>query len=552
MVRLYLLLILSLFSLVAQAQVRATLDRHSIYDNETVTLSIIVEEVKLFGGSSPDISVLEKNFSIVSQHKSSQTQYINGQRSAQTQWQYTLIPKQAGVVSIPAISVGKYKTQPLSLQVKTVENPSGLSTDPVFLEVEVDKKQALVQEQILLSIRVNYAVQLSDIEIPSLNLDNVRILKADDSEYTRLINGQNYNTYEINYAIFPQQSGELLIPALPIAAIIPRTRMDVMTRQGQRKRLQSQAITLQIQPASSQQRLAAEHFSLQESWSADPQTLQVGDSITRRIRQEAKGLLAEQLMDIPLEKQSKLRIYNEQPQLENQTNASGNIGARIDSYAMVLTEPGTITLPEIRIPWWNSKTQQPEEAVLAAITLHVEGGAAAPAADKTPSVGATQSAEIQSSIDNEITAITSLDGAAAKSSLRWWQLATFISVLCASILLGILLQQRKAKQTNYPSIDGAQLAWQAFEKACRSRDAQQVRQALLLWAKMAWPEKTIYSLADIKRILDNAELHLWLDKLDANVFKNPEEKQSWQDFAALLKQQATRTQDAKPTLYPTR
>src|SRR5690554_4128847 len=109
MVRLFLLLFMACISITAHAAIHAALDRSSIYENETVTLNITMDEVKFFSRAEPDISVLEKNFSISGQHKSSQTQYINGQRSAQTQWQYTLIPKQAGVVSIPAISVGKYK-----------------------------------------------------------------------------------------------------------------------------------------------------------------------------------------------------------------------------------------------------------------------------------------------------------------------------------------------------------------------------------------------------------------------------------------------------------
>lgn len=557
MVRLYLLLICSFISLSAHAQARADLDRYSIYENETVTLTITVDETKLFGGSDPDIRVLEKNFSISNQKKSSQSQWINGKSSAQTQWQYTLAPKQAGVVSIPSLTLGKYKTQPLSLQVKTVENPGGLTTDPIFLEVQVDKTQALVQEQIMLSIKVNYAIPLSNIEIAPLQLDNARVLSANDSQYTREINGQSYNTYEINYAIFPQQSGEFTIPAIPVAAIIPRTRMDVMMQQGQRKRLQSQAITLHIQQANNQQRLAAENLSLQESWSADPQALQVGDSITRSIRQEAQGLLAEQLAGVPLEKQRGFRIYNEQPQFENHTNALGNTGTRIDSYAMVLTQAGTVTLPEIRIPWWNSKTQQAEEAVLPAITLQVGGGAAANPSSPTSTETATTSTITQNAHEDreetENNTLTSPQDTITPAMLRSWQLATLISVTGVCILAGLLLRRRSLQQTEPTPIAGVQLAWQAFEKTSRSHDAKQVRQALLLWAKMAWPEKTIHSLADIKRILNNDALTLWLDALDASIFRGEHREKNWHELAQLLKQYtASNVEQAKPSLYPTR
>lgn len=555
MVRLYLLLICSFISLSAHAQARADLDRYSMYENETVTLTITVDETKLFGGSDPDIRVLEKNFSISNQKKSSQSQWINGKSSAQTQWQYTLAPKQAGVVSIPSITLGKYKTQPLSLQVKTVENPGGLTTDPIFLEVQVDKTQALVQEQIMLSIKVNYATPLSNIEIAPLQLDNARVLSANDSQYTREINGQSYNTYEINYAIFPQQSGEFTIPAIPVAAIIPRTRMDIMMQQGQRKRLQSQAITLHIQQANSQQHLAAENLNLQESWSADPQALQVGDSITRSIRQEAQGLLAEQLAGVALEKQSGFRIYNEQPQFENHTNALGNTGTRIDSYAMVLTQAGTITLPEIRVPWWNSKTQQAEEAVLPAITLQVGGGAAAnpnsPISTETTTT-ITKNANEDREKTEKNTLISPQD-TITPAVLRGWQLATLISVIWVFILAGLLLRRRSLQQTEQTPIAGVQLAWQAFEKTSRSHDAKQVRQALLLWAKMAWPEKTIHSLADIKRILNNDALNQWLDALDASVFRGEHREKNWNELAQLLKQYtASNVDQAKPTLYPTR
>lgn len=547
MVRLITLLLTTLLSLPVFASVTATLDRQRIQENETVTLTLTLDESNLFG--SPDIKPLEKDFVIRNSQKSSQSQWVNGQSSATTQWRYVLEPRQPGIITIPALRIGKQQTQALTLEVKQVHNPGGHSSDPVFLEVSADKTTVQVQEQILLTLRINHAVQLSNLEISPLNLDNARIIEGEGAQYEKTINGRTYGVYEKVYAIFPQQSGELTIPAINVNAIIPRSQMDIMMRQGQSRKLRSDALNITVNAATPAQQLPARRLHLQESWSVDPGKLNVGDSITRIITTEADGLLAEQLPDIPAGTADGLRIYNEKPQFENRNSSNGNTGLRTDTIAMVATQPGDITLPAIQVQWWNTDTRQTETAELPAITLHISGEPLI--SPQTPLV-----APEQSHTEQPGTGTATKQPAHGRSSLLGWQLATLFSSLLAVILAILYIRQYRKKPlpantiTNEPDTKAA--AQKALKIACSNNDTAQIRHCLLQWAQQVWPDERIHALADIRRILNKPEVSSWLNKLDASLYQQQDASYDWMDFYRLLQAIHEKDTTDNQTLYPTR
>lgn len=540
MVRLSLFLCALLFSSLLYAEAIATLDRNVIQENETVTLTLSVDSSKLFG--SPEIDALSKDFVINSQQKSSQSQWINGKSTTKTEWIYSLSPKEAGIITIPAIKIGKEKTQALTLQVKRVQNPSGLSTDPIFLEVETDKQSVFVQEQILLTIRINYAIQLSNLSLEPLAIENARLIQGNESQYNRSINGRSYNSYEIKYAIFPQQSGELIIPSITVEALVPRSNMDAMMQRGQRQLFRSQVQTIEVKAASNKQ-ITAESLQLQESWSADPSRLKVGDSITRTITQKAQGLLAEHLPNIELPQHDGIRIYTEQPQFDNQINSQGNSGTRTDSLAIVVTQGGEITLPAIKIAWINSQTGQKEFATLPAITLQVEGEAP-PIKQALEPMTSQDTKQVLSDMP------TATLTAQPDHKLWLWQLSNALSLLIIILLSWLLWrkQHNKPRQDTAPENNQLDLAMRTLRKAAAGNNTAEIRQALLHWAKLNWAEQAVYSLADIKRLAKNERLSELLDNLDKAIYQKQSNTQNWSEIVELLQHSTKQTQHS---IYPT-
>ena len=132
------------FALVAAAAARAQVLRANI-ESSTVPMGEAFNLNLSYDGKDganlqPDLSVLQKDFSIYSTSSSSQISYVNGQSSEQRDWDIGLLPKREGEVEIPAISVGKYKTQPLKL--KVLPAGSAVAAQPQSGNVQNDNQLA--------------------------------------------------------------------------------------------------------------------------------------------------------------------------------------------------------------------------------------------------------------------------------------------------------------------------------------------------------------------------------------------------------------------------
>lgn len=555
MVRITVLLALLLTSLQGLAEAVAKLDRTTISDNETVTLTITVDETSLF--SSPDIAALEKNFTVLNQQKSSRSQWINGRSSASTEWHFVLAPKRTGVITIPAIEVAGFTTDPQILTVKETRNTAGTSHDPIFIEVSTDADSVYVQEQLLLTLKINRAIQVSNLQLSPLAIDNARVEEVSNTRYERRINNKAYITHEVAYAIFPQQSGTLTIPPIEVTASVPRTEMEAMMRQGQSQRFRSDTIDITVKPAeqAGANWLVADRLTLHESWSADPQSVKVGQSITRTITTTAEGLMAEQLPDIALQEPDGARLYPEKPVFENDTDNNGVTGKRTDRITLIATRPGQIRLPAISINWWNRNSGRMETATLAAITLNVSGEALAPVPVTVTDNKASDKAEAQTdkAVPEKEKATTSTG---VGNNAQVWQLATAVLGLL-SLTLAVCLwfsrRQTVATSSAPAATEHSQQNWRQLKSACHKGRPALIRQALLVLFRQLYPEKPVHALADINRLLPDDDISLWLQRLDAALYLGEHQAFDWDDFYRLLEKRLQRPSREHPAgLYPTR
>lgn len=545
MVRLSVLILLAFFSANSHSEATAHLDRSSIAENETVTLTVTVNESGM--RTSPQTQTLKKNFDILNTQQATRSQWINGQSTTSTEWRYILAPKEAGVITIPALTVGNYRTNALTLQVKAAANSQTTNTDPIFIELHHDKNALYVGEQLLLTLQINYAIQVSNLELSPPDIDRARVEQLDEVRFERSINNNHYITHEIVYAVYPQAEGVIRIDPVTVTALVPRTRSDALLRRGEPRRFSSNAAEITVKPAQTTgQWLPAADITLSEQWSQDPTSLQVGDSITRTIVTQAKGLMAEQLPEVTLAEQPGINLYRDRPRLDNDKNPAGVIGQRTDSVAMVATRPGKITLPALTIDWWNTKTGQMEQARLPAVTLNI----------KATSLAETEAAPTK----HDGISVTETDGlkphtATASSDTLWlWQLATFISSALAFFLAWQLLakQQKPDEYDEYEASKTEQIL-RVLKKACAQQQPQAIRKYLLQWARLQYPQHDIHAMADIARVHPHAELAKWLNTLDACLYNEGNNSEhDWLAFYHLLMQIAAAANLSQTGLYPTR
>jgi hypothetical protein len=458
------------------AELVASVDRARLNSGETVELTLESNDVTQFG--KPDLTSLEPLFEVRGTRQVNQLNTLNGDNQATTRWIITLLPLQNGTLVIPPLKLGDVQSQPITVQV--IESDPQANPDkqaPVFIDASLDQTSVYVQAQAILTLRIYHSVSLyDDSSLPPLQIPDARIEQLGESRtYEKDINGIRHGVIEMRYAIYPQHSGELIIPAQIFnAALVDAQPVQDASAQapksGKLMRVSSGQLLLTVKakpvtyPADLPW-LPARSLTLSESWNPEPEHVQVGDSLTRSLTVKAEGLGSSQLPPLPGTEASGLRRYPDQPVLGNQNSERGLVGSREDREALVPSRSGAIELPSVEVVWWNTFEDHLEHSSLPARTLQVAAN---------PSL-----------LVDTPAGTSALDSSAISESLWRWKLSSLI--LACTTLLGFGLWWRARSQ---PAIQRAaqtgpspRTVLDDLKRACQANDPHATRQALDAWAR---------------------------------------------------------------------
>ena len=537
-----LLLLLCCWTLPAHAGgLVASVDRDQLSSGETVELTLESTDVTQFG--KPDLTPLDNGFEVRGTRQVNQLTSLSDDNKATTRWIITLQPKQTGTVTIPALQVGEYHSQPINLTVtQSVASDNELA--PVFIEVSLDQPSVYVQAQALLTLRVYHSVALyDDSSLTPLHIDDAIVEQLGESRtYEKLINGVRHGVIERRYGIYPQRSGELMIPAQTFSATQVDSQQSTAPaplgpKPGKLLHVTSTEIPLTVLPKPetyppNSPWLPARSLSMSETWNPEPDHTLVGDSLTRTLTLKAEGLSSAQLPPLPATDVNGLRRYPDLPQLSNQVTENGLIGSREEREALVPTRVGQIELPAVEVVWWNTHEDHLERTYLPARTLLA---------------AANPNLAVDTPVSGSVAAMSE------ESSLWIWQLCTLFLACTTLASLGLWWRARwqpailRAAQTG-PS---PRTLLDDLKRACLANDPHATRQALDAWARQQ-PE-TLADMAARFVLLSDA-----LDGLNGALYS--ETGQYWQGeelWKAIRSIPATeREQDAGsepsslPPLYP--
>jgi hypothetical protein len=370
-------------------------------------------------------------------------------------------------------------------------------------------------------------------------LQDAVVEKLDDAAFDKRIDNRLYRVFELRYAIFPQKSGILEIPQMVVQAAMPgqqryRGFLDRFGGQGKTVQLRSESekVTVKEKPASFPQSatwLPTDNLSIADEWSRNPGSLKVGESTTITIGMAGQGLLGTQLPPIELSETDGIKLYQGKAEVQNHATGDGITGIRQESIALIPTKPGTMQLPEIRIPWWNKKNSQVEYAVIPArelaITGEVEKSAqtlTTPSGPTTPPAASPPGAPSHETTPSKIPVPWIV--ACAVLAIAW--LATFFMLLRTRRQL--TLAASGAVSPENETLDRKEReAFRILRNSCKNNDPLAARNALMNWAKTAWPREKIHSLVDLERLVPGQELTPVLQEIDTHLYSRGENKVPW-------------------------
>ena len=520
------------------ATLLARVDRSELSLDETVELTLETADGTAFG--KPDLQPLDSLFKVSGTRQSNQLAGANGEAQAITQWRITLQPLQTGYVVIPPLQLGDARSEPITLH---VTEPSASDSDllaPIFIDASLDQEVAYVQAQVLLTLRIYHSVSLyDDSTLSPLQMNDALVERLGEPRtYEKDINGVRHGVIEIRYAIFPQKSGELTIPAqlFSATAVAPSTGDQYGSRFGRSTQVKSPTTPLTVKPKPADYPtdaawLPARSLTLVEAWSPEPADAQLGEALTRSLLLKADGLTSSQLPPIASTSVTGLRSYPDQPTLNNEVTANGVSGSREQREALVATRAGDFQIPPVEVVWWNTLEDRLELSTLPGRNLLV-----------------ADNPELQQP------AIETLDIPDQREARRlWpWQLSSALLALTTLLGFGLWLHARsqpavirsvQAGPTPRSLLDD-------LKRACLANDTLATRHALDAWARQQ-PE-TLADMAARFEPLSNA-----LDGLNGALYSETGQRwqgealwQAIQNLPAGQAGDAEREPGALPPLYP--
>ena len=430
---------------------------------------------------------------ILSRSTQSQTSIINGSISKVHRWIFTILPNQAGVLRIPPFQLGNEQTEEIQLEI--ADRKSHQMALPIDIAARVEPRQVYPQQQLVLEIRLERGVLVENESLTPPDLPNIPVKLLNQQNEQQVRNGRQLNVTTLRYAIFPQESGDLVIPALTYQGEAILASKGQSLFQGLNRHLGAKTQRVVLQTPSQQVRvipvprdaqgwwLPAQEMVLQEQWDPNPPVFRVGNSVSRQVRLRATGLLGEQLPELSMSTSTALKIYSDSAEVTTSNDNHWVTGERSQSFALVPTKPGKMKLPAIEINWWNLQTNQPKVARLPERTIEILPAALVPT-------------QLQP-LDTTVTTSTAehLTTEEMNSDSRLWQSISAALLALWAGTTGLWFWTSKtqfSKPNNVPKVlqEESPKVRQAYRDALdalRSGNALRSRSALMIWLRSWHP-----------------------------------------------------------------
>ena len=523
-----LLLFLMSVSSVA-ASLTSEVDRSAVNLGESFELNVIFSKQTMFG--EPDFSALEKDFTILSRNRRSQYSNINGQSVSTTRWILNLSPRRSGKLLIPSFTFKDEVSDALEINVSKAKASTQVAGAPVFTETVLDKTSVYVQEQALLTLRLYTSVPMSNFTIGELAVPGAQLIKAAESQYQKDIDGQQYTVVETRYAIFAESSSTLVIPSIQYRGLIAdqntRNSGSLFRQRGRQVFFNSEAKQLQVKPMPSnstlQHWLPGKGLGLQERWSNTSGDITLGEPLTRTISIIGQGLMGSQLPPLQMPSSKRYKLYPDQAQMENTLGETGVIGQRVESIAIVPTQVGSITLPDISVDWWDTSSDTLRQTVLKGRTLNV-----LPPINSTEVADDTAPAGISDTV-NPSPVAQQITLPPASNTIFWLLAASNLVLLIIATAFAILWWRNRpspalaATQSTETKADKA--LFKEIRMACAVDNYPGLRQAIIDWARVHWKQDHLHSLEQVAELANNEALSAEFKALDARLYSNSETQQ---------------------------
>jgi len=340
---------------------------------------------------------------------------INGVTSRKYGYTYFLQTLETGDFTIPAIKVtvdGKeYSTAPI--KVKVLDRSSAASRETteamsdIFLRIEVSDRSPFVNQQILANV-VLFFKQTTDVlsyqPNPSWKAEGFWKEDLDDGKEARtesvVLDGVRYRKATLlQYALFPSKSGRLTISPfqvtfnirVPASGNHPFAGWGGFGSSQRSVDLSSDPVVINVRdlPAGNTGASLGAVGQFEIRRTVTKANVFVGEAV--EISTDISGIGNIALVSRPdYAFPEGFEVYD--PQVQTDINRQGTRvnGSKLIKDVVIPRRPGSFTIPEMTVSWYNDRTNSWQSTTLAAITINAEKDPNASQVTNTSSTGSKE------------------------------------------------------------------------------------------------------------------------------------------------------------------
>lgn len=378
-----------LFSISANAKLTAELSPKAITEGQSVDL-ILSSDEPLAG--SPDFSPLTADFSLGAQGQIQRMAIRNGKRTSLYQYSVSLSPLKTGTIEIPSITWDTESSEPLTLVITEAGSALTETEGNLFLKATVSSEKVYPKQQIIYTASVYDRVGLVDGEFIPPSAPDTEVGKLGEPRlYTKEIEGKMYQVYEQKFIVISDKTGPLnLTPAVFKGYVYtnespsrrssffgmheeflfgtPRNQKEVI--------LKAENITVDIldkpETAKGKPWFPSTEVYTEQKWTPEENTLKQGDTLTRTVKIQARGVLPNTIPDLTMKDGVGYKVYPSEPKTSLGYDSSGLISIWERDFVIIPTESGEVQILDLSFSWFDTTKNEQTMTFIPGKILNVE------------------------------------------------------------------------------------------------------------------------------------------------------------------------------------
>ena len=224
----------------------------------------------------------------------------------------------------------------VSLQPETISGRGGWIGEEIILDVHFVSSDPFTRLR---------------LELPDIEGARVDTLVRPHTLQINMLGGRGYS-HETRLAIVPTKAGTLTIPEIRVTGIaLQRNGRNVEFSETHPQR----DIEINPQPADYGGAIwtAPREVSITENWSADVDTLKVGDTVRRTVVLDASGVRADDLYELVLESNDGYRVLSNEVDIKTIRTPKGFSARLTQSWDLYIESDAITYIDAVHFPYWE-------------------------------------------------------------------------------------------------------------------------------------------------------------------------------------------------------